>query len=116
GGDLAFEGGSQGEGQRFSGQGTATADALRNAAELGVIARLGIVANGQAAYRGTLAFVGGQPQMTITSNLVGLGIDLPAPMGKAAATPMPLRVQTTLDDASAAGSASRETLQVDLGS
>ena len=116
GGELSFEGGSQGDTQRFSGQGTATAEALRNATELGSVSHLAASLSGQTSYRATLAFNGGQPQIGVTSNLVGLAIDLPQPLGKVAAAPLALRVQTTLDDVAAAGSAPRETLQVELGS
>ncbi|MGZ5238819.1 MAG: YhdP family protein [Caldimonas sp.] len=116
GGDLAFDGGTQGEVQRFSGQGTATAEGLRNAPELGTVSRLAASLSGQASYRATLAFSGGQPQIGVTSNLVGFAIDLPAPIGKAAATPVALRVQTALDATAPAGALPRETLQVELGS
>ena len=126
GGDLAFEGGSSaglngGDSQRFTGRGTATVEGLRQASELGTIARMAVVASGQAAYRATLAFVAGRPQISVASNLVGLGIDLPAPLGKAPATPMTLRVRTVADDSAPttadAGLAPslREALQIDLG-
>jgi uncharacterized protein YhdP len=81
GGDLSFEGGSQAGGtQRFSGQGTMTAEALRHATELGSLARLGSSLNGQTSYRATLAFVAGHAQVGVTSNLVGMGVDLPHPL------------------------------------
>jgi len=125
GGDLAFEGGSSaglngGDSQRFSGRGTATAEALRQASELGTVARIATVASGQAAYRATLAFVGGRPQVSVATNLVGVAIDLPAPLGKPATTPMTLRVRTASEDAAGAGRENagaplRESLQVDLG-
>jgi uncharacterized protein (TIGR02099 family) len=111
GGDLSFEGGSQGNAQRFSGQGTISAEALRHAGELGVLARLGTSLSGQASYRATLAFVGGRAQFGVTSNLVGLGVDLPEPLAKAAATPLALRVQTSIEDAARGD----ETLRLDLG-
>ena len=115
GGDMSFEGGSQGEAQRFTAQGTVTADALRNAPELGAVARLPL--SGQATYRATLAFVGGQPQIGLTSNLVGLGVELPYPLGKAAATPIAMRVQTGFDEPAGTGTgpAAHEVLQVELG-
>ncbi|MEP7303107.1 MAG: YhdP family protein, partial [Caldimonas sp.] len=116
GGELAFEGGSQGEGQRFSGQGTMTAEALRGATELGALGRLGTSLSGQAGYRATLAFAGGAPQIGVTSNLVGLAIDLPHPLGKAAATPLALRIQTAPEEPAPASGALRESLQVELGS
>ena len=131
GGELAFEGGSAagiGAGSsagvpRFTGQGTATAEGLRQAAELGSIARLATALNGQTAYKASLAFAGGRPQLDVASNLVGMAIELPHPIGKAAPTPMPLHVRTSPDDSVGGGSTSaaaatspvRETLQVELG-
>ncbi|MGZ8259880.1 MAG: YhdP family protein, partial [Caldimonas sp.] len=124
GGELAFEGGSSsglngGDSQRFTARGTATAEGLRQAGELGAVARLAALASGQTGYRATLAFVAGGPQISVASNLVGLGIDLPAPLGKAAATPRALRMRTAPEDASTtpgeAGAAVRESLQVDFG-
>jgi uncharacterized protein (TIGR02099 family) len=115
GGELSFEGGSQGNAQRFTGQGSVTAEALRHAGEFGSLARLGGSLNGQTSYRATLAFVGGHAQIGVTSNLVGLGIDLPEPLGKAAALPLALRVQTAPDDGARADEPLRETLHVDVG-
>jgi len=125
GGEIAFEGGSNaglngGEGQRFTGRGTVSAEALRQSPELGAVARLAGLLSGQTSYRGTLAFVGGRPQISVASNLVGLGVDLPAPFAKAAATPLALRLRTGPDDGAAAtvgdgGAPLRDTLQVDLG-
>jgi hypothetical protein len=92
---------------------------LRQAPELGTIARLAQAASGQTSYRATLGFVAGRPQINVASNLVGLAIDLPAPLAKAAATPLSLRVRTGLEDGAVvpADSAAtfREALQVDLG-
>jgi uncharacterized protein (TIGR02099 family) len=118
GGELSFEGGTQGgDVQRFSGQGTMTAEALRRATELGLPSRLAGSLSGQAAYRATLAFVGGRPQVGVTSNLVGLGVELPHPLAKPAAAPLLLRLQSGPDDAAAAaaGAPPREALQLDLG-
>jgi uncharacterized protein YhdP len=75
------------------------------------------IASGQTAYRATLAFVAGRPQMNVASNLVGLAIDLPAPLGKPAPQPMTLRVRSGPDEGASSGDAAalREALQVDLG-
>jgi uncharacterized protein (TIGR02099 family) len=125
GGELAFEGGSSaglngGDSQRFSGRGTVTADALRQASELGTVARIATTLSGQTSYRATLAFSGGRPQISVASNLVGFAIDLPAPFAKAAATPLALRVRTGPEEAGGSAPADaaaplREALQVDLG-
>lgn len=110
GGELAFEGGTQPDGSlRFNGQGTASAEGLRRAGELGVLARLGTSLSGQAGYRASLGFVRGLPEFSVTSSLVGLGIELPAPLRKPAEASWPLRIQSTL------AADARDTLRVELG-
>jgi uncharacterized protein (TIGR02099 family) len=118
GGDAAFEGGSQADDSiRFNGQGVASAEGLRRAAELGPVARVASALTGQAAYRANLAFVKGRPQITVTSNLVGLAIDLPFPLAKVAAAPLDLRYQIApVDEASTAAGGVRDSLRLDLGS
>lgn len=117
GGDAAFEGGTQPDGSlRFTAQGTASAEGLRRAGELGPLARLGAALSGQAAYRLNLGFVHGQSEIGVTSNLVGLGIDLPAPLRKSPEAPMALRYQSQLvPESLAAGQAVRDTLRFELG-
>ena len=117
GGEAGFDGGTQGDDSlRFSGQGSATVEALRRASELGLVARIAGSLNGQAAYRFTLGFVHGRPQVLVTSNLVGLGVDLPYPLAKPAAAPLELRYQTTaIEDAALPAQTSRESLRLDLG-
>jgi len=118
GGDATFEGGTQSDGSvRFTGQGTLSADGLRRSTDLGALARAASVLQGQAAYRMSLGFVRGHPEVNVTSNLVGLAINLPQPLGKAADAALPLRYQSTLDSASTApGQTPRDTLRVELGS
>ncbi|MFT3664035.1 YhdP family protein [Piscinibacter sp.] len=116
GGEASFEGATQPDGSlRFSGQGTASADGLRRAAELGPLARLAGHFSGQAAYRASLGFVHGHSELTVTSSLVGLASDLPAPLRKAAETPLPLRYQTTLAVAAPGEAAANDTLRFELG-
>jgi uncharacterized protein (TIGR02099 family) len=126
GGDATFDGGSQPDGSvRFNGQGTVSADGLKHSAELGAMARAAGALSGQTSYRAALGFVHGQPELNITSTLVGLGIALPAPLAKAADAPLPLHVQTTVDAGSvvavasgsnvAANDATRDTLKLELG-
>ena len=110
GGDLAFEGGTQRDGSmRFSGAGIATAEALRRASELPLVPRLALVASGQAPYRLQLGFNHGQPDITVTSSLAGMALDLPAPLRKEADATLPLRVQLTPQNAT------RDELRVDAG-
>lgn len=117
GGDASFDGSTQPDGSlRFSGQGTASAEGLRRATELGVLSRLASHFSGQAAYRASLGFVKGFPELSVTSNLAGMASDLPAPLRKAAETPLPLRYQTTLASEPSAGQAPRDTLRLEIGS
>ena len=122
GGELAFDGGSSaglggGDTQRFNGRGTFTAEALRQASELGTVARFATFMSGQSTYRASLAFAGGHPQIGVASNLVGVAIDLPQPFAKAAPAVLPLRVRIAPEGASSsdAVAAARDALQVDLG-
>ena len=76
--------------------GTASAEGLRQATELGFVARLGQHASGSAAYTATLGFRRGMAELLVQSNLQGMVLNLPAPLQKSAATVLPLRVQTEL--------------------
>ncbi len=122
GGDASFEGSQQADGTlRLTGQGTASAEGLRRAPELGLLARAAGSMSGQASYRLNAALVRGQPEFTLTSTLAGLAINLPAPLNKPADVAWPLRVQTSLEAAGTATSAPardvmRDTVRVELGS
>jgi uncharacterized protein (TIGR02099 family) len=117
GGDASFEGGVQPDGSmRFTGQGIATADALRRAGELGTPSRLATFLSGQSSYRVTLGIVYGHTELGITSNLVGMASDLPSPLRKSADAALALRYQTTVAPESlAAGQSARDTLRLELG-
>jgi uncharacterized protein (TIGR02099 family) len=116
GGDLSFDGGLQADGTlRFNGQGVATADGLRRATELGQVARVATSLSGQAAYRASVAFKHRESEIDVTSDLVGLALSLPAPLNKAADTPLAMRYQTRLDPTST-GPPARDTLRFELGS
>lgn len=98
GGALAFAGGSRPDGTiRFDGQGTATAEALRQAAELGPVQRIATSLQGQAAYSGSLGFVHGQLDLDLRSDLVGMASTLPPPLAKSAPAAVPLRYATLVD-------------------
>lgn len=117
GGELQIDGGTVADGStRLHAQGTASAEGLRRAGEVPGLARLASVFSGQAPYRLQLGIVKGQTEFTLTSPLTGLGIDLPAPLNKAADTPLPLRVQAQLQADTLATAAPRDTLRVELGS
>ena len=115
GGELQFDGGPQPDGSlRFSGRGTVSAEGLRRANELGTATKLASALTGQTSYAASLAFVRGQAEMSLTSNLVGLAVNLPAPLTKTAEASLPLRLQTSLDPP-VANQPPRDTLRLDLG-
>jgi uncharacterized protein (TIGR02099 family) len=77
-------------------QGTATAEGLRQAAELGFVSRLARDMSGAAAYTLTLGVRHGTPEIAIASSLQGLAVNLPAPLNKSAESALPLRYETAL--------------------
>lgn len=104
GGDVQFSGGmkTKGEGAAaypsFKGQGTATAEGLRQASFLGWTANLAEYAQGQTPYTLQLGFQHGLPQIEVQSSLQGLALALPAPMNKPAEVSWPLQVSLTTSD------------------
>jgi uncharacterized protein (TIGR02099 family) len=99
GGELRFSGGmAPGAGNdpariRFKGQGTASAAGLR-AGDLGFVSRLTEQASGSANYQVELAFRAGVPELSVSSDLQGMAVNLPAPLSKTAAEILPLRYET----------------------
>ncbi len=131
GGDLKLDGGSRmpvagtGAGGEATvvlrAQGSVTAEGLRQAPELGFASRLAQSAVGGAGYTGVLAIRRGVPELTISSSLQGLGLNLPAPLNKAADSALPLRFANTLmvdagPSGAAGGAGQRDQLRLDLGS
>lgn len=116
GGDLQFAGGlgAAAEGVRFSGNGTATAEGLRQASFLGVVAQLADKATGQTTYTTQLAFGPAGPEVQVQTNLHGLQLDLPAPLNKAAGGHWPLRYSSRPTAAPASGAPRTEQLMLDL--
>ena len=111
GGDATFEGSTAADGTfRFTGQGAASAEALRRAPELGTLARLAESASGQAPYRLQLATGRGRTELSFTSPLTGMALDLPAPLRKPAEAAWPLRVEARPDAEGA-----RDSVRVELG-
>jgi uncharacterized protein (TIGR02099 family) len=122
GGDLRLEGGMRpgpaGEPPAvlLRAQGTVTAEALRQARELGFVARLARDFSGSTNYALALGFRRGQPELSITSNLQGLQVNLPAPLNKSADTALPMRYETALvRESLAPGSRLQDTLKFELG-
>ena len=104
----------------FRAQGTISAEGLRQARELGFVARLAQHASGMAAYTAAFALRAGVPEISLSSNLVGMALSLPAPLMKSADAVMPLRLDSSLvrdSVASVAGTRSRlqDQLVMELG-
>ncbi|MBC7703934.1 MAG: TIGR02099 family protein, partial [Rhodoferax sp.] len=104
----------------FRAQGTISAEGLRQARELGFVARLAQYASGTAAYTAAFALRAGVPEMSLSSNLVGMALSLPAPLVKSADAAMPLRLDSSLvrdSVASVAGTRARlqDQLVMELG-
>ena len=119
GGPVRFDGGMRpapdGGAPRigFQGQGTASAEGLSQAG-LGFVSRLFDKARGSAPYSAQLAFRGGVPELLVTSNLQGMAIDLPAPLGKTADAALALRYDNAVLT-EADGLASSDRLRVQIG-
>ena len=97
-------------------QGVATAEGLRQASELGLVARLGQFSSGAAAYSASLALRSGQPELLVTSSLAGLALSLPTPFAKPADAVLPLRLESSLVRASLLpGAHLQDQLQLELG-
>ena len=84
-------------------QGTATAEGLQQATQLGMLSQLARQATGSTPYAMTLAFRRGVPEVQVTSNLQGLALALPAPLGKTAESSLPLRFEMQVARESLAG-------------
>lgn len=124
GGDLRAEGGSMPvPGTRSVApsalrvQGTLTAEGLRQATELGPIARLAQQASGSTPYTFTLGLRRGVPELLFSSTLQGLALNLPAPLTKSAGVALPLRLETALTRDSLQGKATplQDQLSFELG-
>jgi uncharacterized protein (TIGR02099 family) len=123
GGDIRIDGGSRpGAGENdaspiFKAQGTISAENLRQAKELGFASRIAQNAAGSAAYAATLGFRRGAPELTISSNLQGMSLNLPPPLAKPAESTLALRYEnSSVGTATVAGKAQQDQVLLDLGS
>ena len=108
GGEVRFEGGTKPSartvvpgvepeaGTVFRAQGTATAEGIRQAKDLGLASRLAQSATGSTAYSAMLGFRRGVAEVVITSDFQGMALSLPAPLNKTAEAILPLRFENTL--------------------
>ena len=83
-------------------QGTASAEGLRQASELGPAATsMARYAGGAASYQATLSLRAGVPEIVVSSSLSGMGLALPPPFAKAPEVALPLRLELGAARASA---------------
>lgn len=122
GGDVRLEGGTRAAANGdpvavvLRGQGTATAEGLRQAPELGFVSRIARDFSGSTPYNLVLSVRRGTPELLLTSSLQGLAVNLPAPLNKPAEATLPLRYETALTRESLApGARLQEVLAVELG-
>ena len=132
GGDLRLEGGMRAlppnaapteAAVQVRAQGTATAEGLQQARQLGMLSQLARNATGSTTYALALAFRRGMPEIQVTTSLQGLALGLPAPLGKTADAALPVRFETQLAreslaavPAGAAPPPLREQITLDFGS
>ncbi len=95
-----------------AGSGTTSPQGARPFVEAAAAQRLLERTQGSARYAVNVRVKGRRPEVRVTSDLVGLAIDLPEPLRKAAADPLPLRVEITPRDGKTPDA---DTVRVALG-
>ncbi len=93
-------------------QGEISAEGLRQAREFTTLDVLAKQFTGSTAYTASLGWRQGQPELSIQSQLEGLAMKLPAPLGKAASTAMPLNIRSRVQGL---GTGLQDHIQVELG-
>jgi uncharacterized protein (TIGR02099 family) len=93
-------------------QGEVTAEGLRQARELQPLNVLAKQLSGSTTYTAHLGWKQGQPDLSIQSQLEGLTLKLPAPLGKSAQMVMPLHIRSR---GQGTGAAVQDQIQIDLG-
>ena len=101
GSDARVEGGLKFTSDKFEStaikiQGAVTAEGLRQAKEMTVMAKVGRYLSGQTNYLASLTFKQGQLDFELNSTLQGLSSQLPVPLAKKAETVWPLKISAIL--------------------
>jgi uncharacterized protein (TIGR02099 family) len=115
GGPLALSGGTQRDRSiliRLAG--TASADGMRKTSPSAAMQRLAGHFSGSTRFAGAVAVKDHQTTVTLDSTLAGLGLELPAPLNKAAPEALPLHVVLAGGPADEAGVA-RDEIRIALG-
>ena len=111
--DAAWEGGKN----RVRVQGTLTSQGLRESKDLGAWAAASALLEGQTTYSAEWGWRAGAAQIQISSDLQGMALALPAPLGKSAPTAMPVRLDWASGGSDPAPKAPprNETIRMSLG-
>jgi uncharacterized protein YhdP len=98
-------------------QGQVTANGLRQAKEIPALSLLAQHANGASNYTASLGFKGGQPELSIQSQLQGLAFNLPAPLHKNAEEQVAFKFENLVQSVSSSNpsKALRDQLQLTWG-
>ena len=117
GGEVRLEGGMGDSAVRVRARGSASAEGLRAAPQLGLLARLAQHASGSTAYTLNLGVRRGQAQIEVHTDLVGMALAAPAPLGKSAQTPLGVRFDNRLTPEAAATDSAplQDQLTLELG-
>ena len=83
--------------------GTASAEGLRQATELGFVSRLAQHFSGSTSYNAALGWRAGTSELLVSSALQGMASTLPAPLQKEPQSRLPMRLQTSLVNGEANG-------------
>ena len=95
-------------------QGAVSAEALQQAPELGSLNSMAGLLKGSTNYVASLGLRAGQMEYALSSNMQGMGIDLPEPMDKPRDAVWPLRIDSQL--VRSGGKSAQELLSFTLGS
>jgi uncharacterized protein (TIGR02099 family) len=115
GGPVAVSGGTQRDGSiQVRASGSASSEGLRKTYPVPAIQRLSQHIIGSARYTTTINVKKHHPEIVVESNLQGLALDFPAPLGKASSEALPFRFQ--LSGLPAEGETARDEMTMTLGS
>ena len=114
-GGLRFQDSATDGPNRLVLQGAVNAEALQQAQELGSLNSLAMVLSGSTNYVASMGLRQGQPEYVISSNMQGMGVDLPAPLDKSKDAVWPLRIDNELLKTSGKSTAVLEQIRLNLG-